>query len=193
MPSERYRDSDAASFYSTNSDPLASPTDGYFHRATDSGSVPNDMYIDTEAANKGARPKVAVSSSSPVRYPEERTPLLETFLGQDAPPSYLEATTPMGWRGEGVGLLNEERATLTPLREEVHKDGKYRRRSLREHCSRGRMLKAMAAILGIIILAAIIAALAHKNKVSVFPNNRTLSMANGLQVGGSDTCSCTTR
>ena len=133
------RDDDAASFYSSITDPLSSPTDGYFRGSTNSrgtGNVPSDaMYIDTAAANQGAKnPHVTVSS--PTRYPEEGTPLLETFVGQDAPPTYLEATTPMGWREEGVGLLNEARPVLTPMREEGHKDGRYRRRDWREIFSR---------------------------------------------------------
>lgn len=126
------------------------------------------MYIDTEVANKGTGPKVAVDSN-PARYSEQRTPLMGTFVGQDAPPSYLEATTPVGWRGEGVGLLNEERVPFTPMREEEHQDGKYRRRSIKEHCTRRRMLIGMAAILAIILLGAIVAAFNHKKEVSLFP------------------------
>lgn len=156
---------DAASFYSSITDPLSSPTDGYFRQGSqsrDRGSVPSDiMYIDTEAANQRSK-KPQVTISSPTRYTEESTPLLETFVGQDAPPSYLEATTPMGWRGEGVGLLNEERAVLTPLREEGHKDGIYRRRNWREIFSRKRV-KWLAALLALIILIIIIAALAHRD------------------------------
>lgn len=171
-PNRPRTNSDAASFYSTITDPLSSPTDGYFssQRGTTygsvrgSGSVPTDvMYINTEAANAAAKkPRVEINRSSPV-YREESTPLLETFVGQDAPPSYLEATTPMGWRGEAVGLLNEERPVLTPLREEGHKDGQYRRRNFREYFSRKRTLIGLAALLVIIILAAIVAALAHKD------------------------------
>jgi hypothetical protein len=167
MSSSRYTRSlrdDAASFYSTITDPLSSPTDGYFREANPRGSdsVPSDvMYIDTEAANQAAKkPQVTKSSAA-----QERTPLLETFAGQDAPPSYLEATTPLGWRGEGVGLLNEERAVLTPMREEGYKDGRYRRRNWREIFSRQRM-KWVAVSLVVIILLAIIAVLASRdNKV----------------------------
>ncbi|OAG11944.1 uncharacterized protein CC84DRAFT_1079908 [Paraphaeosphaeria sporulosa] len=122
------------------------------------------MYIDTEAANQAAK-KPQVTISSPARYPEERTPLLETFVGQDAPPSYLEATTPMGWREEGVGLLNEERAVLTPMREEGHKDGRYRRREWKEIFSRKRV-KWSGALLAAILLIVVIAALAHRDKKS---------------------------
>lgn len=167
-PNRRRTNSDAASFYSTITDPLSSPTDGYFRsqqptRYGSSGSVPTDvMYIDTDAANAAAKkPRVEVTRSSPV-YREQTTPLMETFVGQDAPPSYLEATTPMGWRGEAVGLLDEERPALTPLREEGHQDGQYRRRSLRDFFSRKR-IKWAAAILAIIALIAIIVALAHRD------------------------------
>lgn len=171
MSSSSWRDSDSISFLSTHSDPLSSPTNGYFS----SRGHPSDMYIDTEAANKGAKPKVTVSS--PTRYSEERTPLLETFVGQDAPPSYLEATTPMPWNGrpsgdEGARLLDGGRVAVTPMAEDIHKDGKYRRRSFREHCSRRRMLKWVGAILAIITLAAIIAALTNKHqKVKVSARN----------------------
>jgi len=145
--------------------------------------VPADeMYIDTEAANKGAKPKVTVSSSSPVAYREEQTPLLDAFVGQEAPPpSYLEATTPLGWHvrpsgDEAERLLedgNGRRPPFTPLREEVHKDGKYRRRSLAEHCTKKKMLKWMAAILAVVILAVIIAAAMHQNnKVWCFSGER---------------------
>ncbi|KAJ4360748.1 uncharacterized protein N0V89_001315 [Didymosphaeria variabile] len=122
------------------------------------------MYIDTEAANEGAK-KPQGTTRSPARYTEERTPLLDSFVGQDAPPSYLEATTPMGWRGEGVGLLNEETAVLTPLREEGHKDGRYRRRNCKAYYSRKRM-QWLAALFVMIILVAIIAVLAHRNNKS---------------------------
>lgn len=171
MSTSRYtrslRHDDAASFYSSTTDPLSSPTDGYFRDTNSRGSgiLPSDvMYIDTEAANQAAK-KPQITIGSPAQYAQERSPLLETFVGQDAPPSYLEATTPMGWREEGVGLLNEARPVLTPLREEEHKDGRYRRRSWREVLSRKR-IKWMGALLAAILLIAIIAALAHRdNKV----------------------------
>ncbi|KAF1979421.1 hypothetical protein BU23DRAFT_447892 [Bimuria novae-zelandiae CBS 107.79] len=122
------------------------------------------MYIDTDAANAAAKkPRITVESSP--EYREEATPLLETFVGQDAPPSYLEATTPMWWRGEGVGLLNEGPAVMTPLQEDGHKDGRYRRRSFKEFFSRKRV-RWSAAIVAVIILVVIIAALASKRDKS---------------------------
>ncbi|KAF2680264.1 hypothetical protein K458DRAFT_392916 [Lentithecium fluviatile CBS 122367] len=170
--SSRWRDSDSASFNSTNTDPLSSPTNGYF---ANYGTLPDEMFIDTEAANKGGKPRVVVSAGSPsrTRYEQDATPLLETFVGQEAPPpSYLEATTPMPWEGRPSGdeaqrLLVGGRASfapMTPLREEMHKDGKYRRRSFREHFSRRRMLKWVGATLALIVIAALIAALASKDK-----------------------------
>jgi hypothetical protein len=160
-------DDDAGSFYS-------SPTDGYFRDANPRGreSVPSDvMYINTEAANQAAkRPQVTIGSPA-----QERSPLLETFVGQDAPPSYLEATTPMGWRGEGVGLLNEDRAMLTPLREEGYRDGRYRRRNWRDISWRKR-LQWSAVMLVIMILIVIIAVLATRNE-----KVRELGMTTGDQ------------
>jgi hypothetical protein len=172
MSSSRWRDSDSASFYSTNTDPLSGPSDGYF---ANYGTIPSDMFIDTEAANRGSKPTVVVSAAGSSRrdYEEDATPLLETFVGQEAPPpSYLEATTPMPWDGrpsrdEASRLLVGERASfaqMTPMREEMHKDGKYRRRSFREHFSRKRMLKWVAATLALIIVAAAAVALATKDK-----------------------------
>ena len=167
MSSSRWRDSDTASFLSTNTDPLSSPTDGYFSNR----GQPDDMYIDTEAANKGAKPSVTVSSAT--RYSEETTPLLETFVGQDPPPSYLEATTPNPWNGRSSGdeasrlLEDGGRRSFAPMlaeRDGMHKDGPYRRRSIREHCTKKRMLKWLAAILAIVILAAIIAAATNHRK-----------------------------
>ncbi|KAF9741608.1 hypothetical protein PMIN02_004177 [Paraphaeosphaeria minitans] len=160
--SPRDDDDDDASFYSSITDPLSSPTDGYCRDSNSRGSdsVSTDvMYIDTEAANQGAK-KPQVTISSPARYLEERTPLLETFVGKDAPPSYLEATTPMGWREEGVGLLNEERPVLAPMREEGHKDGRYQRRGWRDIFSRKRV-KWLGSLLAALLLIVIIAALAH--------------------------------
>jgi hypothetical protein len=129
------------------------------------------MFIDTEAANKAGKPSVVVSAAGPSRRNEEdATPLLETFVGQEAPPpSYLEATTPMPWEGRPSGdeaarlLVNESFAQMTPMREEMHKDGKYRRRSFRDQFSRRRMLKWVAATLALIIIVAAVVAWATKD------------------------------
>jgi hypothetical protein len=177
MSSSRWRDSDSASFASTNTDPLSSPTDGSF---SNYGTLPDAMFIDTQAANKSGKPAVVVSeaessTSSARRYEQDEAPLMETFVGQDVPPpSYLEATTPMPWEsapgGEGSRLLAPGRASFSPMtpgREEMgHRDGKYRKRSFGDQFSRKKMFKWIGATLALIILAAIIMALATKDRVS---------------------------
>lgn len=167
--------SDSASFLSTTTDdPLSSPSDGYFSQR----SHPRDMFIDTDAANKGAKSQAqtqitVTSPQSASRYPhsQESTPLLESFVGQEAPPSYLEATTPQPWNArpsgdEGARLLSFDGRVSPGMREDgvMYGDMKYKKRSFREHCSRKRMLKWIAAILAIIILAAILAAVTQKEK-----------------------------
>ncbi|PSN68259.1 hypothetical protein BS50DRAFT_492532 [Corynespora cassiicola Philippines] len=129
------------------------------------------MFIDTAAANKGAGPSITVQPGSGGGE-AETTPLLENFVGQEAPPSYLEATTPglyarpsgdeearlLSFDGRpGAGL-----GSPTPSYKEVG----YRRRGLREQCTRRRMLKWMAIILAIILLIVIIAAATPKTKQS---------------------------
>lgn len=173
MSSSRWRDSDSVSFASTNTDPLSSPSDGYF---SNYGTLPDAMFIDTQAANKSGKPTVvidAVEGSSSRNYEQDATPLMETFVGQEAPPpSYLEATTPMPWEGrpsgdEGSRLLIPGRASfapMTPGMEEMgHRDGKYRKRSFGDQFSRKKMFKWIAATLGIIILAAVIMAIATRD------------------------------
>ncbi|KAF2477023.1 uncharacterized protein BDR25DRAFT_330944 [Lindgomyces ingoldianus] len=113
------------------------------------------MFIDTAAANAGSKAKVARAPQSTTRDSEETTPLLETFVGQDPPPTYLEATTPNPWNGrpsgdEATRLLSfDGRGTPVPLlarsSDGMYKGGAYQRRSLREHCSRRRMIKYIAA------------------------------------------------
>jgi hypothetical protein len=132
------------------------------------------MYIDTEAANKGSKVRIKSTSPSASNNSPENTPLLDAFVGQ-APPSYLEATTPNPWNARPSG--DEARRLLSfdtrgddapPLADPL--DGMYkgpsygRRKSFREHCTKRRMLKWIAAILAIIILAAILAAVTHKDK-----------------------------
>jgi hypothetical protein len=128
------------------------------------------MFIDTDAANKGVSsklPRVSPGSMEP-------TPVLETFLGQDAPPTYLEATTPGldKWQSrpsgdEAARLLSSDGKPSPMVMEEemdeAYKRSKYRRKSFREHCSRISMLKWLAALLAITILAAIFAVAVHKN------------------------------
>lgn len=165
-----YRDSDTASFLSTNSDPLSSPTNGYFNNYSQAQTLPQDMYIDTEAANKGLRPKINVTKPRS----NDNSPLLDSFVGQ-APPSYLEATTPNPWNtrpsgDEGARLLSfDGRGAPGDAETGLYKALSGRRRSFREHCSRKRMLKWMAAILFLVIFAVIVAAItkgSNNNSVS---------------------------
>ncbi|KAF2183089.1 hypothetical protein K469DRAFT_728167 [Zopfia rhizophila CBS 207.26] len=132
------------------------------------------MYINTAAANASSKARDAAPHSGNAPYSEESTPLLESFVGQEQPPFYLEATTPNPWNGrpsgdEAARLLSfDGHRTPGPLADPL--DGDYkgpsysRRRSFRDHCSRKRMIKWIAAILFLIILALIIAAATHKEK-----------------------------
>ena len=128
------------------------------------------MFIDTKAANAGAAPRLKVTGAS--NGDPEDSPLLESFVGQDAPPpSYLEATTPMPWarsgRGnEGERLLEDGRVSIafTPMREE-YKDGKYRRRGWADRLRKRRVLCGLLVLIVLIIFGAIIAALAGRKEV----------------------------
>ncbi|KAF1994709.1 hypothetical protein P154DRAFT_526879 [Amniculicola lignicola CBS 123094] len=135
------------------------------------------MFIDTEIANRNSKkPDVIIEPSSHPRYSEDTTPLLDSFLGQEAPPpSYLEATTPNPWNVRPSGdeearlLAYDGRPSpgvhsadpLDGMYNGMYKGPSYRRRSLREKCTGRRMLKWIAALLAIVILAAIIAAVTH--------------------------------
>jgi hypothetical protein len=135
---------------------------------------PCEMFINTDAANQSTRPHGVVDNST--RQPEEPTTSLETFVGQDAPPTYLEATTPMPWNGrasedEGAGLLRGW-SSLAPSRNEEHKDGRYHKKSIRERISQNRLLIGIVAVLSavIFIVIVIVAAPRYETKVrgSVF-------------------------
>lgn len=144
------------------------------------------MFIDTEAANKRARPTVVVDQAESSNYrnrEQDATPLLETFVGQEAPPpSYLEATTPMPWDGrpsgdEGSRLLAPERASfarMSPVQEEPgHWDGKYQRKGFRDQFTKRKMAWWIAMTLGIIVLLATIVAVANNGaKVCTTANVR---------------------
>lgn len=163
-----YRDSDTASFLSSNSDPLSGPTNGYFNVAQ-AQTLPQEMYIDTDAANKGSRPKLSVTAPRS----NEDSPLLESFVGQAPPPSYLEATTPNLWNArpsgdEGARLLSFDGRQGAPDAERgFHKSLSGRRRNIRETCSRKRMMKWMATILFLVGFAAIVAAITNSTKKTV--------------------------
>lgn len=89
------------------------------------------MFIDTAAANSRSRqPRVVVSP----RYAEpsiaSQTPFLDEPLDpqHDAPPTYLEATTPGLYYGRPSG---DEEATLLNGDEQGYKEDAYSRRSFR--------------------------------------------------------------
>ncbi|KAF2275470.1 uncharacterized protein EI97DRAFT_451029 [Westerdykella ornata] len=131
------------------------------------------MYIDTEAANRGFILRVEKSPSTGDPVTLEDSPLLTSFVGQDPPPSYLEATTPINWhprpsRDEAARLLsyNDVRTPVPPLIDPidgVYNGPTYRGRGLREHCSRARILKWLAALFMIILFAAIITVVTRAN------------------------------
>ena len=165
-----WRDSDTASFLSTNTDLLSSPSNGYFNNHAQQ-QHPRDMYIDTEAANKGTRPKITISSPENA----ETSPLMDEFVGQAPPPSYLEATTPTPWNGrpsadEDARLLSlDGRTQPFDMEHGLFKGTSNRRRSFRDYCSRKRMVKWIGVIVFLIVFAAIVAAITNRNKVVRFP------------------------
>ena len=116
------------------------------------------MFIDTAAANnRSSRPQIIISPSP---YNEHSTPLLETLDGQrDAPPSYLEATTPGLYTSR---LSGEEGARLLSFdgreaRDATFKEDQYSQRSLRQQCLRKTWLKLVAAVLAVMFMAAMMA------------------------------------
>ncbi|ORY12524.1 hypothetical protein BCR34DRAFT_587152 [Clohesyomyces aquaticus] len=138
------------------------------------------MYIDTTAANEASKAPEAKSPRTGIRHSEETTPLLETFVNQPPPPSYLEATTPNPWNNrrsgdEGSRLLafDERGAGESPPDQRsdgLYKGLVYRRRSLREHCTQRRTIKAIVAIVFLIMLIIIIALATRKqDKTTVSP------------------------
>jgi hypothetical protein len=121
------------------------------------------MFIDTATANsRSLRPQIMVSSH-PESHNDTETPLLETFVGQDAPPpTYLEATTP----GLYSSRLSEDqgaRLLVSGDREErdaAVKEDQYRRKILRAQCTKTIVLKWAAAAMTIFLLAAVLAVMA---------------------------------
>ncbi|KAI8936675.1 hypothetical protein NX059_007070 [Plenodomus lindquistii] len=124
------------------------------------------MYIDTATANtRSSRPQIIITpsrNSSPYNN-EPQTPLLETFVGQDAvpPPSYLEATTPGLYTAR---LSGEEGARLLSFdggeaRNATFKEEQYSRRSLRQQCLKKTWLKMVVGLVLFISLAAMLAAM----------------------------------
>jgi hypothetical protein len=120
------------------------------------------MFIDTTTANsRSPRPRIIISPRTSSPYNDTSTPVLETFVGQDAPPTYLEATTPGLYSSR---LSGEEGARLLSFdgreaRDATLKEEKYRRKSLREQCLKKKALKWVAAVVAVVALAAMLAAM----------------------------------
>ncbi|KAF1935298.1 hypothetical protein EJ02DRAFT_439344 [Clathrospora elynae] len=115
------------------------------------------MFIDTANANsRSSRPQVIISPSP---YNERSTPLLETFVGQEAPPTYLEATTPGLYTSR---LSGEEGARLLSFdgreaRDATFKEEQYARKSLRSQCLKRACLKSVITVFSVMFLAAMLA------------------------------------
>lgn len=160
------------------------------------------MFIDTEAANRGTKVPAINSPDNTGYSSQETTPLMTSFLGQAPPPSYLEATTPNLWNAsrsgdEGARLLSfDGRASPAPPLADpldgLYKGPTYRKRTLRELCSRARAMKWIAAILAIAVVAAIIAAVTHKNRavstvISILNTNNLESNPHETNIFKADT------
>lgn len=88
------------------------------------------MFINTEAANRSRRLQTISSSGNAVPYTPSQDPLLEEPLhSRDAPPSYLEATTPGLYSGR---LSGDEGATLLNRGSQVYKEDTDSGRSFRQ-------------------------------------------------------------
>lgn len=124
------------------------------------------MYIDTATANtRSSRPQLTIASSrdsSPYNN-DSQTPLLETFVDQEAapPPTYLEATTPGLYTAR---LSGEEGARLLSFdgrqaRDATFKEEQYSRRNLRQQCLKKTWFKTVAGLMIFIVLVAMLAAM----------------------------------
>ena len=89
------------------------------------------MYIDTTAANSRSRqPQIVISPRYDAPYTGSQNPLLDEPLNdRDAPPTYLEATTPGLYYGRPSG---DEGAMLLNGGEEGYKEDTYSRQSFRQ-------------------------------------------------------------
>lgn len=89
------------------------------------------MYIDTAAANSRSRqPQIVISPRYATQYRESQGPLLDEPLNtHDAPPTYLEATTPGLYYGRSSG---EEGANLLNGEEQGYKQDEYRKKSFKQ-------------------------------------------------------------
>lgn len=118
------------------------------------------MFIDTSTANsRSSKPQIIISPhTSP--YHGQSTPLVKAFVVQDAPPSYLEATTPGLYSSrlsddQGARLLASEGAR--EAKDAALKEEKYRQTNIRDQCIRLAWLKWVAAVVAILLLAAVLA------------------------------------
>lgn len=89
------------------------------------------MYIDTAAANSRSRqPQIVTSPQYANQSREPHRPLPDDSLDAcDAPPTYLEATTPGLYYGRPSG---EEGANLLNGEEQGYKQDEYGKRSFRQ-------------------------------------------------------------
>jgi hypothetical protein len=145
------------------------------------------MFIDTANANsRSARPQVIISPAQRTSpYNESSTPLLETFVGQDAPPTYLEATTPGLYSArlsddQGARLLAEGDREA---RDAAIKEEKYRRKGLRQWTAKW-WVRWAAAVVAITLLAVLLATMAAAVTVKVDKHVRQSD--NLISVGVSD-------
>jgi hypothetical protein len=121
------------------------------------------MYIDTANANsRSLRPQITISPRRTSPYNESSTPLLEPFVAQEPPPTYLEATTPGLFSSrlsddQGARLLADGDREASDA---TDKEDKYRRRGLVAQFTARRWVRWVPAIAFIIILAAMLIAMA---------------------------------
>ncbi len=119
------------------------------------------MFIDTQTANsRAAQPRTSVAR--PSTYDDASTPLLEAFVGQDAPPTYLEATSPgleTSWPHyeDDTGLLP---MSARQARDRRSKEKIYNGRSRREKCLNRKTLRWAALVIFLLILGALLAEVA---------------------------------
>lgn len=124
------------------------------------------MFIDTANANsRSSRPQIIISPHNSDRaspYNDSQTPLMETFVGQEAPPTYLEATTPGLYSSrlssdQGARLLGSgDRAE----QDAAQKEEQYRQKTRSDAITTRRVLKAVGAVLAVLILGLLLTALA---------------------------------
>ncbi|PVH96220.1 hypothetical protein DM02DRAFT_599577 [Periconia macrospinosa] len=125
------------------------------------------MFIDTQRAQRTLGPNLRVTGPESHNPTAEESPLMETFVGQEAPPpSYLEATTPLPWAGrpggdEGARLLEDGgRVPISPMHEE-YKDGKYRKRGILEWFTRRRVVRGLLVAAALLLVGGMFAAFVH--------------------------------